>query len=109
MSKQKLASGMALLLFVMLALACGREKKAIKEEISQEPLVTQVSIGGMSCTGCEETIQNAVGKLEGIKSVKASYKAGNAIIEFFPDMVDTVKISEAISGSGYTVVKFTNQ
>lgn len=109
MSKQKLASGLALLLFVMFAVACGREKKVIKEEISQEPLVTQVSIGGMTCTGCEETIQNAVGKLEGIKSVKASYKAGNAIIEFFPDRVDTVKISEAISGSGYTVVKFTSQ
>ena len=109
MYKLKLAPGLALLLFVIFTGACGNEKKTIKQEVLQEPLVTQVAIGGMSCTGCEETIQNAVGKLEGIKSVKASYTAGNAVIEFFPDKVDTVKIKEAISGSGYTVVRFTTQ
>ena len=60
----------------------------------------------MFCTDCEQTIQKRVGELEGIKSVKASYVAGSAVIEFFPDKVDSAKIREAITGSGYTVRKF---
>ncbi len=66
----------------------------------------EVSIGGMTCTGCEETIQSNVGKLEGIKSVKASFKTGEAVIEYLPGVVDTAKIREAITASGYTVKKF---
>jgi copper chaperone CopZ len=60
----------------------------------------------MSCTGCEQAIQNNVRKLEGIKSVKASYTTGVAMIEYFQGMVDTASIREAINGSGYTVNKF---
>ena len=55
----------------------------------QEASVIEVSIGGMTCTGCEQTIQNNVGKLEGIKSVKASFTTGIAMIEYFQGIVDT--------------------
>jgi copper chaperone len=107
MCKQKLVVKLILIIIVMVAIACsGSENKTSKAEIKQEPLVMEVSIGGMFCTGCEETIQKRVGELEGIKSVKASFTAGNAIIEFFPDKVDSVKIKEAITGSGYAVRKF---
>ena len=106
MCKQKLAVNLILIVFVFVAIGCGGSgKKPAKEEIRQEPVVMEVSIGGMFCTGCEETIQKRVGELEGIKSVRASYTAGNAIIEFFPDRVDSVKIKDAIAGSGYTVKK----
>jgi copper chaperone CopZ len=98
-----------LILFAFAVFLCncsGNQTKTLKTEIAQEPKVIQVSIGGMSCTDCEQTIQTRVGKLEGIKSVKASYTAGSAIIEFFPDKVDSVKIREVIAASGYTVKKF---
>jgi copper chaperone len=107
MCKQKLAVRLILIVFVMIALSCGGSKnKVIKPDIKQEPVAIEVSIGGMFCTDCEQTIQKRVGELEGIKSVKASYTAGNAIIEFFPEKTDTVKIREAITGSGYAVKKF---
>jgi len=107
MCKQKLGSNLILVVFLIAAIACsGRGKKTVNEEIKQEPIVMEVSIGGMSCTGCEETIQKRVGELEGIKSVKASYIAGNAILEYYPEKVDSVKIKEAITRSGYTVKKF---
>ena len=66
----------------------------------------EVSIGGMTCTGCEQTIQNNVGKLEGIKSVKASFTTGIAMVEYFDGIVDTTAIRQAITGSGYTVKHF---
>jgi copper chaperone CopZ len=107
MHKQKLSAGFILLGYFLIALACsGGGRKTGQEEKNREASVMEVSIGGMMCTGCEQTIQNNVGKLEGIKSVKASFETGNAIIEYFQGMVDSTEIREAINGSGYTVKKF---
>lgn len=107
MYKQKVSAALILFVYILIAVSCsGNVKKAGKAGESLEASIMEVSIGGMSCTGCEQTIQNNVGKLEGIKSVKASFTTGNAIIEYFQGTVDTTKIGEAIKGSGYTVKKF---
>jgi copper chaperone CopZ len=88
-------------------MACNRgSKKTSDTGVKTEPVAIEVSIAGMHCTGCEETIQMRVGDLEGVKSVKASWQAGNAFIEFYPDKVDTSKIRERINSSGYSVNKF---
>jgi len=96
------------LLFTILffVASCGHEQKSKKEDITMKASSIEVSIGGMTCTGCEQTIQAGVSKLDGIKSVKASHTAANAFIEYYPDQVDTLKIREAITGTGYTVKKF---
>jgi copper chaperone CopZ len=67
----------------------------------------EVSINGMTCTGCEQIIKSNVGKLDGIKSVEATYMLNKAIIEFDSEKVDTAKIRTAITGSGYKVAEFT--
>jgi copper chaperone CopZ len=108
MNLKKLTYGYFLLIVILaeLSFSCSG-KKAEKETTLQQASILEVSIGGMTCLGCEQTIQNNVGKLEGIKSVKASFTAGNAIIEYFPSEVDTVKIKETITGTGYTFKKFS--
>ena len=107
MEKQKIAIRLLMLVLLIGSLACkGRESKSINTAGNQEPAVIEASIGGMFCTDCEQTIQKKVGELPGIKSVKASYVAGNAIIEYFPDKVDSAKIKEAIAGTGYKFNKF---
>ena len=107
MYKQKLSAGLLLFVYILAAVSCsGNGKKAAETENKQEVSLMEVSIGGMSCTGCEQTIQNNIGKLEGIKSVKASYTTGIALIEYFRGIVDTTRIKEAINGSGYSVKKF---
>ncbi len=95
------------ILAALLVISCGRDKKVVKEGMPLEASYIEVSIGGMTCTGCEQTIQAGVSKLDGIKSVKASHTDANALIEYYPAVVDTVKIREAITGSGYSVKKFT--
>lgn len=106
MFKHRLSASFILFAFVLTAISCtGNNKKAEKEAVQQEASVMEVSIGGMSCLDCEKTIQMNVGKLEGIKSVKASFTIGNAIIEYFPGEVDSIKIKEAVTGSGYKVKK----
>jgi len=94
-------------LFIALSVvSCGKSKKTADNPATMEKSLIEVSIGGMTCTGCEETIQARVGMLEGINSVKASYVSGKALVEYLPGITDTVKIKAAITGSGYTVKNF---
>jgi copper chaperone CopZ len=94
------------LFIVFVVVSCGKSKKSPDRDASMEKSLIEVSIGGMTCTGCEQTIQAGITKLEGIESVKASYVTGNALVEYFPGITDTVKIKNAITGSGYTVKRF---
>jgi len=96
-----------IVLFIALSVvSCGKSKKTADNPATMEKSLIEVSIGGMTCTGCEETIQARVGMLEGINSVKASYVTGKALVEYLPGITDTVKIKAAITGSGYTVKNF---
>lgn len=63
----------------------------------------EVSIQGMTCTGCEQTIQSGISSLKGVKQVKADFKNGKAFVEFLPDVTDTVQMKEKIIASGYAV------
>lgn len=106
MLKKTTANYMVFILAAVLLISCSRGKKADKPDLQIEPSFIEVSIGGMTCTGCEQTIQAGITRLEGIKSVKTSYVAGNALVEYYPGITDTVKIKSAITGSGYTVKRF---
>ena len=106
MLKKTLTNWLVLILTAILILSCGRDKKTEKAGLLNETSFIEVSIDGMTCTGCEQKIQAGVGRLDGIKTVKASFTEGIALIEYAPAVVDTVKIRDAISGTGYTVKKF---
>jgi len=106
MFKKTTANYMVFILAAILLISCSRGQKAEKPDLQIEPSFIEVSIGGMTCTGCEQTIQAGITRLEGIKSVKASYVVGNALVEYYPGITDTVKIKAAITGSGYTVNRF---
>lgn len=92
---------------LLLIFSCGRsgEKRAMGDS-GIAPSVVEISINGMTCTGCEQKIQSNITKLKGIKSVKASFTNGNAIVEYFSDQIDTLKLKETIVETGYSVSKF---
>lgn len=108
MKKTFLFSVFFILAISLLVISCGGNKKD-KANDSGPAATVEVKIGGMTCTGCEQTIQRSVGKLEGIKSVKANFTEGKAIIEYFPLAADTSKIKDAINGAGYTFQGFTTE
>lgn len=108
MNKSKLTSPVVFVVFLYFAISCsGNSKKVEKGNAELAAARIEVSIGGMTCLGCEQTIQKNVGKLEGIKSVKASFTIGNALIDYIPGVADTSKIKSAITESGYTVKQIT--
>lgn len=63
----------------------------------------EISIKGMSCTGCEETITRGAMALEGVKEATASFREGKAWITFDTTRVSREQISAAIGKTGYQV------
>lgn len=60
-------------------------------------------IEGMTCTGCEEHIKNAVAPLPGFISAKANHKTGKATIKFDKSKTDIENIIATIDETGYKV------
>jgi len=64
---------------------------------------TAFKISGMTCASCEEHVNHEVNKLNGIVNSTASYKNGNAIIEFDRTKTNETQIEKAINSTGYNV------
>lgn len=60
-----------------------------------------LAIEGMSCTGCENTIQEAVTKIPGVTAIKASYLDSTAVVSFDPAKTTIKAIGEAVTEAGY--------
>lgn len=61
-------------------------------------------IGGMTCAGCENTLERAVSAVEGVLTVKADVKKGEMWAEFAPPC-DELLIRSAIENAGYEVLE----
>jgi len=61
------------------------------------------TVEGMTCSGCENHIENEVNKLDGIVSVKASYEKSNTTVKYDRTKVTEQRIIKAINNTGYNV------
>jgi mercuric ion transport protein len=66
--------------------------------------ITDFKISGMTCASCEEHVNHAVNKLDGIVYAQASYENANAIIEFDQTQTNENEIRNAINATGYKVI-----
>lgn len=62
-----------------------------------------IPVEGMTCGGCEQSVQRAVGDLDGVESVAADHAAGTVAVVFDPTLADQDAISARIREAGYTV------
>ena len=99
------------LVLVLLLTACNSKKSTTtNSEATDTKIELQTynfDVEGMTCTGCEQTIQANVRKLDGIQLVSASHTDKKAVVSFDPDKTDTTAIKQAIVSSGYTVTGIT--
>lgn len=72
-----------------------------EEVISANTQKVEINIKGMTCTGCENAIQNAINEFEGVYSSKADFEKGIAVLEFDSTKVDISKVELAINDIGY--------
>lgn len=58
-------------------------------------------VEGMTCQGCERTVQKVVANIEGVKSSKADLGAASVSVEYDPSKVTIDHIKSAIHKAGY--------
>lgn len=62
-----------------------------------------VSVTGMSCTGCEQNVENALKNFDGVTRVEANHEGGTVEIVVGDD-VEEDSLYAAIEQAGYDVV-----
>ncbi|CAN5351164.1 hypothetical protein BH20ACT9_BH20ACT9_04200 [soil metagenome] len=67
----------------------------------QQQLILQVS--GMTCSGCENRIDNALARLDGVRRSSADRGSGQVRVLFDPAQVPAETVRSRIEQVGYTV------
>ncbi len=62
-----------------------------------------VPVTGMTCGGCENAVQRALGQLPGVAEVTASHREAHVRIVFDPAVVSRAELERKIGMIGYTV------
>ncbi|SFC58744.1 copper chaperone [Halobiforma haloterrestris] len=62
---------------------------------------TTIDVSGMSCSGCEENVVDALEALSGVSSATADHEAGEVQVEHDDDAVDEATIGNTIEDAGY--------
>ena len=68
---------------------------------AQKIRTISINTYGMSCTGCEETIETEIKKLDGIKSVKADHVKKTVTVKYDDKKVTIEQVKSAIKSAGY--------
>ena len=63
----------------------------------------QLSVTGMHCHRCQEKVEEAVGRLAGVKEVEVDFNSGTVSVMYDPDRADASRFAETVRETGYTV------
>jgi copper chaperone CopZ len=89
------------MLMILLASCGGSVSKPAQNEV-KENLKISLKVGGMTCDGCEKTIETGVAQLQGIKSVDASFKDSTVVVALDTTLVHEADIKATIAKLGYS-------
>ena len=64
---------------------------------------TEFKVQGMTCGGCERSVQNALTSQAGVSSAKADRTAGTVAVEFDPALIQQAALAKAITAAGFEV------
>jgi copper chaperone CopZ len=98
-----------ILLFMILAMAAyacnqGKTGTEVPKAVTAAAIKTvKLGVEGMSCEGCENTIKEEVGKIDGVSEVVASHVDKFATISFDSTKTTLTALSEVITAAGYEV------
>ncbi len=62
-----------------------------------------LTVTGMKCGGCENTVTTKLTALKGVLSVKASHQDKRVDVEYDPAQIDLDDIEDEITDAGFTV------
>lgn len=99
-------------LFAILAIVAACGQRSTETDEAQDNNLSIVStvefnVVGMTCTGCENTINNALTSLEGVEWAESSHLDSLTTVQFDPGKVNVEQLQDAIRGTGYEVTGFS--
>ncbi len=63
-----------------------------------------IGVRGMTCVGCEVTLEDNISRIEGVVHVRASHADKKVTVEFDSTKTDIQSITRVISKSGYNLL-----
>jgi len=102
----KFFSKSILLIFIIFNVLLSCNSKSNKETVvvKQSDIVrTHIGVKGMTCVGCEVTLEHSLTKIIGVVNAKASANKNEAVIEFDQTKTNQQAIEKEISKVGYEV------
>ena len=63
-----------------------------------------LTVSGMSCMGCVNSVKNLVSALPGVSGVQVDLASGRVEVNHDPAQADLQAVRQAIEGGGYQVV-----
>lgn len=61
----------------------------------------QMTVIGMSCTGCEQRTAAVLGRLDGVRQVAADHRVGTVVVDYDDDTIDEASIGRRLADAGY--------
>ncbi|MCX7922268.1 MAG: copper chaperone CopZ [Clostridia bacterium] len=65
--------------------------------------ISNLTVEGMSCSHCENSVKKSVGSLNGIDSVEVNLKEKRVNVVYDPEKVSLQTIKDTIEDQGYDV------
>lgn len=96
-----------LFLLAIVAVSCQSKKadsSSDKEELDVVNAVELVlNVDGMTCEGCENTVEVGLTKLDGVASVEANHITGETKIIVDTTRISKIELAETVKKIGYAV------
>ena len=64
---------------------------------------TEFRVEGMTCGGCERSVQNALTSHKGVTTAKADRVSGTVAVEFDTAQIEPSALAKAITAAGFQV------
>jgi len=64
-----------------------------------------LTVTGMSCMGCVNSVKNLISPLPGVGGVRVELASGRVEVDHDPALCDTASISQSIRDAGYGVTE----
>lgn len=61
-------------------------------------------VEGMSCGGCERSVENAIRQLAGVRAVKAEHASGKVMVEVANDPVTMEAVRGVVEAIGFRLI-----
>lgn len=110
-----------LVMFLVAGFACSSNRTKENSDNEKTELTATTDAGlvtltveGMTCTGCENTLKSKLITIEGVQSVEASHETGTVVVKMSKEELNSedapqLKLAKAVEESGYTVASIVTE